>query len=102
MKKGLKVGPLPTSMAIPGCNSGKFRGGMSGICEQRENDGSCMNMRGCSDSPFMKAYEDHDIIMADSYSNTCNVLYKTIGDITHDATIVGLGRSGIVEFWLVK
>jgi hypothetical protein len=75
MKKGLKAGPIPVAMAIPDCNDGKyFRGGDGGVCKNRKDDGSCLNMRGCSDSELMKAYEHHDIIMSEE-RNKCMTFY---------------------------
>ena len=60
MKLALKYAPIAASMKIPGCNDGRrLRGGPGGLCELREDDGTCLNMRlgGCADSEFMKEYQ---------------------------------------------
>jgi hypothetical protein len=107
----LNAGPVVTALVIPGCNDGRYyRGGNGGTCEQRTDDGACLNMRGCSDNYFMKKYEHHDIIMSDE-ENRCRALVPetpkyftgfSSKDFTHDTTIVGSGSQGIVEFWLIK
>ena len=53
-------------MVIPGCHSGKlYRGGKGGICEQKDDDGSCLNMRGCDDNSLFLKYPSMDVIMSD-------------------------------------
>jgi hypothetical protein len=93
-------------MVIPGCNSGNLnlnRGGDGGLCEQKENDGICLNMRGCYDNSLFKEYPPHDIIISDE-NNKCKVLapVDTKDYSTHQAVVVGWGRSSIYEYAVVK
>ena len=54
-------------MVIPGCHSGKIgRGSVGGVCEQREDNAACVNLRGCYDNSLFKRYPQMDIIMEDS------------------------------------
>ena len=94
-------------MAIPECNDGKIlRGGDGGIVSCRDGicNGGAYLFRGCSDSPMMKMYEKHDIVMANEETSCRDILKdQSIFDIlSHDTVIVGHGASTIYEFWLVK
>ena len=54
----------------------------------------------------MKYYEKHDIIMSDDQTSCSQITDNQdpygYGLFTHDATVVGYGRSGVIEYWLVK
>ena len=94
LKGSLKRFPVAAAMVIPSCHSGKLgRGGDSGVCQERMDDGTCLNlrgttsplsyceeedpddcnfvdMRGCDDNSLFKEYSATDIIMADD-QNKC-------------------------------
>jgi hypothetical protein len=107
-------------MVIPSCHSGMIgRGSEGGVCEQRQDDGTCLNirgalsplsyceeedpndcnfvdMRGCDDNDLFKEYSATDIIISDD-DNRCNSMVpdysKDKSDVpyTHQAVIVGWG-----------
>ena len=56
-------------------------------------------------SPLLNKYENHDIILSEE-DNMCKDLVENVlnifEDVSHDAVIVGWGRQGFYEYWLVK
>ena len=48
-------------MVIPGCHSGKLkRGSDGGVCQQRDDDGACLNMRGTISQLSYCEEDDYD------------------------------------------
>ena len=100
-------------MSIPDCYGGHLnKGGDSPISGQNLDDllcpepglcycsdGKLCEYKSCNQSELMRKYEKDDIIMADE-DNTCSPRLRA--HFTHDTVIVGIGRSTIYEFWLVK
>ena len=93
-------------MLIPDCHSGHLnRGGDGSAFECRDGEGECDRLaRTCRYTKLMRKYEHTDIIMIDEDTECQKTVSVGIWDnnFTHEAVIVGMGRTGIFEFWLVK
>ena len=88
-------------MAIPGCNDGVMSGGSVAKSMCLEGD-TCAKMSGCvGKSELLTKYENHDIVLSNE-ENSCDTLWSGFNSISHDTVVVGWGRQGIYEYWLLK